>query len=98
MRPMVAGHGGRVWVTCAMGLGHAVVLWHAVWASPRHPGKWGHVDVLQTSWGGCRSMWLDVTGWEDGQWMRDACGVAPGWRHEATSLMSLGVHRMHPRW
>ena len=51
VRPMVAGHGGRVWVMCATGLGHAEVLGHAVWASPHHPGKWGCVDALQTSWG-----------------------------------------------
>ena len=51
MRLTVARHGGRVWVTRVTGLGHAEVLGHALWASPRRPGKWGHVDVLQTSWG-----------------------------------------------
>ena len=76
MRPTVAGHSGRVWVMHAMGLGHAEVLGHVVWASPRRPGKWGHVDVLKASWGGCRSAWLDVTGRGGGQWMKDVHGVA----------------------
>ena len=51
VRLTVAGHGGRVWVTRATGLGHAEVLGHVVWASLRRPGKWGRVDALQTSWG-----------------------------------------------
>ena len=51
VRPMVAGHGGRVWVMRATGLGHAEVLGHVVWASLCHPGKWGHVDALQTGGG-----------------------------------------------
>ena len=51
VRPTVAGHGGQVWVTRAMGLGHPEVMGHAVWASPRHPGKWGRMDTLQTGWG-----------------------------------------------
>ena len=55
VRPTVAGHGGRVWVMHATGLGHAEVLGHAVWASPRRPGKWGRVDMLQTGWGAARA-------------------------------------------
>ena len=51
VRPTVTRHGGRVWVTCATGLGHTEVLGHVVWASPHRPGKWGHMDMLQISWG-----------------------------------------------
>ena len=55
MRLTVARHGGLVWVMHATGLGHMEVLGHAKWASLRHPGKWGHVDVLQTGWGSGRA-------------------------------------------
>ena len=44
-----------VWVMRATGLGHAEVLGHVEWASPRRPGKWGHVDMLQTGWGSGRA-------------------------------------------
>ena len=51
VRPTVTRHGGQVWVMRATGLGHVEVLGHMVWASPRRPGKWGHMDTLQTGWG-----------------------------------------------
>ena len=55
MRLTVARHSSLVWVMCAMGLGYTEVLGHTKWASLHCPGKWGHVDMLQTGWGGGRA-------------------------------------------